>query len=578
MVLSVIAERVSVYEKPPPVSDWMESNIVFDDHDARPGPLTLDPWQREVVDAALSHRITTLMASSQVGKSMIELGLLAYCIVWNRKTMMAWPTAALRDGFMTEKFLPLLDHCASLKEVVELTREGKVHKDAIRLSNGGIVRTPSGGQKGGAEQLSASVCLLDETDKFEAKVYQSDVVSNFYQRGEAGYRNPALILAGTPQLAGSSLLEMYYDSSDKRRLLVPCVLCSEYTSLEWNQDEPMLLCCQACNGVLLDEYKDTMLAGAKWEKQQPWIENRAGFHINQFCSPVRRWSETLARYNAAMPRDFMTQVLGLPFPTVATTPLTEEELAELYNVPRFDEPEFAQIMVCDVQRRSGGELVYGLFGIHGSIYTPKVDFKWQRSIFKYSEETWADTFQRLKKEHRDCKPDLLLIDAGDGAGVQVKPQVDAVFRSETRRGVVRSVKGYSSSGYGDWGNDLPVKNGVKFRDGSDNLALLMVSSGAMKATAYDMLAAQDVRLSGNTGDYHGDVLRQLSSEELRSIPGPSGREKLQWKVRSGYRNEALDLLVYALDGAYYLGPQYSGRRPAKFTTGDVQRARGRNGN
>lgn len=569
MVLAELVERKADLAPLPSLSEWMERNIIFGKDDARPGPLALDPWQREVADATMTHRQTTLMAASQCGKSMLELGVLAYSIASGRKSMMSWPTKRLRDAFMIDKFMPLLSQCQAVRQEVLLSDSGKIHQEGIHLRSGGIVQTPSGSARGGAEQLSAAVVVLDETDKFRVREYQSDIVASYYQRSEGGYENPNLILAGTPEIAGQSTLAAHYEASDKRILLFLCALCDEWTPLEWDSSAPDGLYCQSCCRELTDEHKPAMLSSCRWEKQRPWVSDRAGFQVSQFASPVKSWAYTLSRYDAARPRDFQTQILGLPYSLTIASPLTEEELEGLFRLPPFAGRHFATVMVCDVQRRDGGELVYGQFDLYGNPYQPDVDFRWQRSIFKGNTREWADVFRQLRKEFRKERPDVLFVDAGDAAGVQVQPVVQDVFRSECGRGVVRSIKGYSSSQFEQWANDLPVKDGVTLRDGTDPRKQLLVCSGATKTQVYDLMGRGQVRLSGAAEDYHADVLKQLSSEELRSISTAGGQEKRQWKRKPGYRNEALDLLVYCIDAAAYLGPNYRRGRIAVGPDGQL---------
>ena len=543
------------------VADWMEANVIFKANRPRPGPLKLDLWQRPIVESMQRARETDTMVWSQAGKSTMILGLIGWCIETQKATMMGFPTDLIRDRFVEHKFAPMLDNCPRLQELVSFTTYGNMKADAIPLKYGEEIPMAVSGSPGALQQMDAEYVLVDEADKFRIMAESNDPMEILKGRGRAFGERAHMVVFSTPTTTDASMIAARYDQSCRFRSFYECPLCADLTRLLFAAEEPDRIRCQVCKEMLpFDAQTETLLT-------QQWIADRPelvgewdGYHINQFGDLYTPWQRILRDYNPNKPRDFFVQQMAEPFSTIAEQPPTDEELEALLR-PIPDEPEWAQvgkIITVDMQRRRGGEAVVSLWSIHNTMRTPRLACRWQHVISRGDRE-WVAVFRELRQLYRRDRPDLMFVDAGDPHGADVNELLRAVFKAELRAGRVRAIKGWSGTDSKRWGEIGPMYHGDTLKTRAKRLGqVLTVNSAGTKSAFLMMLRQGNVCLPGVVGtDYPADILRQLSSEQLRSYVTVGGHEKLKWVKLPGRDNETLDLGTYTLAGCAYLGPQYA---------------------
>ena len=116
------AQRVSL-------ADWMEDNVVVPTEYKRPGPLQLEDWQREPVDAMLDPdvRILILMWYSQSLKTTSVNCRLAYSILdTQERSLLLAPTKLVLKRFVSGKFDPFLAFLPRLAARIKKNRVRRI--------------------------------------------------------------------------------------------------------------------------------------------------------------------------------------------------------------------------------------------------------------------------------------------------------------------------------------------------------------------------------------------------------------------------------------------------------------------
>ena len=543
------------------VADWMEQNIYFGSDRPRPGRLTLDEWQRPILESMQHSRETVLMLFSQAGKSLLYNGLLGWLCETGKSGMLAFPTEPLRDRFIEDKFEPLLEDCARFDSLIERTAKGEIGKDFLHRKNGTAIPWATSGGQGQLQQWTAEFTLADEVDKFQRLAESNDPLAILRGRGRAFRDRARLIVTSTPTTEDTSLIDAHYRASCGYRRYGICPLCTELTLLVFDPQKPDRLTCQCCEKMLPFDAQPEILASGRWIADRPSLIGRIdGYHLNQFWDALTPWQDVLFDYDPERPRDFYVQQLAIPASNLAEEPLTEEELMSIFQPTPADWPQIAKVMMVDVQRRRSGELVYALWTIHNSMRAPNLVCRWQRTITRGTRE-WDAAFRELRQEYRTHKPSVMFVDAGDAHGCDVQELIRQVFPSELRSGRVRPVRGWAHIDSRLWGGQPFIKSEETLRTKEKNLKRpLEINSPSCKSRFLELIRQGRVVLPGELGvDYPAEIANQFGAEQLRSYVSTAGIEKMKWQKLPGRENEALDLGTYALASTAYLGAHYGER-------------------
>ncbi|MDH5528308.1 MAG: phage terminase large subunit family protein, partial [Nitrospirota bacterium] len=397
----------------------------------------------------------------------------------------------------------------------------------------------------------------------------------------------------TPKLKYASRIDDDFESSDRAYFYVPCPRCGTFqrllhTNLVYDEEAPhgAVYACGACAELLREGNKTRMLAQGRWFRRvddwpdglkvldhgdgrwapRPPDPNKpAGFHIDALYSPVGwfSWGD-VATEKEASKRDearaisFQNTILGLPYEEQSDAPdwkrLHEARLT--YRMGLVPASAAVVTAMCDVQR---DRLEVGYYawgpGFEGWLLDHTViegDTASDRVWAELTEAAYR-RFPTATGGEMDCS--MFLIDMGFETEA-VKNWVTRM--AEPRR--VRAVRGEDSFGVtaiiGRSTSDLTVAGKRKRR----GFAFWRIAVSSLKLETYRRLRRK--RPDGDAvPPWDGPWLhypqigeewfRQLTAERLVREADRHGKKKLAWKVTRP-RNEALDLTVGALAGAYML--------------------------
>lgn len=190
-------------------SEWVEKNFVLGKGHARPGPVTLDPWQIEPVNSIADHQVTILCGCVQRGKSFMGECHLAWII--DNMPMNAMVCFAKREtvkDVFDERLRPMITDVPALAKYWNKDPEQLTLKK-ITLSHM-IIRIASAEVKSDIATFSAGYIQGDEISKYPDKDF--DQIRALFGRQEA-YRRRGTVRAtmlSSPDSEGDPLHRLMF--------------------------------------------------------------------------------------------------------------------------------------------------------------------------------------------------------------------------------------------------------------------------------------------------------------------------------------------------------------------------------
>ena len=558
-------KQLQLLQERPSLTDWAEANLVIPAGEGKPGPLRLEPWQRTIFDLFLQPGVTdiTIMAGSQIGKSLTITAMVFYAAVYEISCMMAVPTGPLRTRWVRQKLNRLSRSCPAFRDQVDWTPSGSIHEDGIHLHNGSMIPLAVGGGEGQMQQFTAEVVLVDEYDKFEV-----DPDGALQARGNT-LEQYQIIRNGTPVAEQDSMLGWhYYENSNRCQPFVTCCLCGQETPLNYNEKHPDRVWCESCGAAWEWEHQYQM--PAYWKPENPEVTDHWGFQASTLISQMVPWARTLARRHKVKIYEFVTQFLAEPFAQEIEKPPEASEAESMFGEHDWSGAP-ARMLVADVQRRDGGTLSVARIDVYGTEAEPALDIKGQTEYYKL-RASWAELWTKFRREVYEVeRPDLLVVDVGDHAGSPTEALLEQIFPYGLSSGRVIRVKGDGNRHSRFWPGDPDIKGGWTRDDVTHRGELLVLNVNTIKSRLMYMMHDSRIMLTGDRRAYPDDILEQLTSEKLVYQRNRTGDTQLRWtKVKSGIHNELWDQGVYAVAGLSYLGPTWISMAGAKVNMERVQ--------
>ena len=430
-----IRKQMQLLRPRPGAAEWGEQNIVLPRGEGKPGPWRPEAWQRFICDLILVAGVTdiTIMAGSQIGKSLLITLFLFYAAVFEVPCMLVVPTGPLRTRWVRQKLNQLARSCPAFRDVVNWTPSGGIHEEGIFLLNGSMIPVAVGGGAGQLQQFTAELVLIDENDKFE-----EDPDGALRARGNT-LPNFQMVRNGTPASADESLIGWhYYENSNRCKPWVTCCLCHKETPLAFNEQHPDAVWCQSCGAAWDWEHQYEM--PPYWVPERPEITDHWGFQASTLISAMVPWARTLGNRNKMKIYDFVTQFLAEPFTQDVELPPEIGQAEQMFGQHEW-EGSPARMLVVDVQRRNGGTLSVAGIDVYGTEAEPALDYRWQREYYKLGTD-WSELWMRFRREVYEVeRPDLLVVDVGDHAGSPTEAILEQLFAYGLSSGQVGAGEG-----------------------------------------------------------------------------------------------------------------------------------------
>lgn len=318
--------RALVNYKPPEdltVSQWAAKYRVL----SRESSAEAGPWRNErtpylvepmdaVTDPAVRH--ITVVASSQVGKSEVELNTIGYIIDQDPGSMLyIQPNLDDAKKFSRLRIAPMIRDSVRLKSKVSEVKSRDSGNTVLQKTFPGGMLTIVGSQSPSAlASTPARYILGDERDRWALSAGTEGDPWALAEARTTTYYNAKLIDVSTPTIKGFSPIEKSFNDGTRERWCSQCPHCGEWSNIVFDDIKfdfdtvtvgrqkdyvvkSVEWACPAC-GCMSDE-QTMRRQPTKWIAENPSALRRGhrSFWINAFASPWKSWASIVYAFLAA---------------------------------------------------------------------------------------------------------------------------------------------------------------------------------------------------------------------------------------------------------------------------------------
>lgn len=566
------------------IDEWADQymRIPADTGAAEPGPYRTErtPYAREPMrclsPAHPAKRVVTKVAS-QMMKTQIALNWIGGCIHMAPANILTLlPSLGLAKRVSgridkTVKATPVLrERMAEAR-----SRDSRNTLDTKEFEGGTLYATTAGSAANLAE-LSARYVYGDEVDRWDVNVdNEGDPIELAETRGTTFGRNAKFYFSSSPTIKGVSRIDDLFMQGDQRHYYVPCPYCGEHQVLEWQNlkysADYSWAGYQCCNpecsgdGALIEEYhKEQLLAGGEWRAHAEGDGETVSFTLSALYMPPGwlGWTDLAKQYDKAAEamakgdlepmQVFYNTRLALVWDSAQEMTKAEElkKRAEDYRLGTVPASALILTGAVDVQ---GDRLELLVLGWGEGLERWVVDHQ----IIQGSpsdDRTWQALDEQLKRRYLHASGIELSIRAvAIDSGGHHTHEVYQFCRLRRWRNVF-AVKGASKPGRPVIAQ-RPSKVDVTWKGTTekDGAELWLIGTDTAKDWIYNRYGLQQgpgaLHFSSDLPD---DFYDQCVAER-KITRYVKGYKRQEWVKAKADRNEALDLLVYNLAMAQYLG-------------------------
>lgn len=572
--------------EPLTVSEWADANRILSAvSSAKHGPWSTakTPYLEEVMDSLSvdSHlEEVVLMKGSQLGGTEAGLNWIGYIIDHcPAPVMMVQPTTDTGKKYSKQRLAPMIAETPCLRRRVRDARSRDSGNTLlVKEFTGGLLVIAGANSAASLRSMPARYLFLDEVDAYPQDVDSEGDPIALAERRTTNFPRHKTFKVSTPATKGISKIEPAFERSDKRRYHLPCPECGgfqwlKWASLKWEIDESgaamdIRYTCEHCGAGIREHQKTEMLECGRWIAEAPGARGArvAGFHLSALYSPLGwfSWKEAIEQFLEAKRKAdagdlselkvFVNTVLAETFEEHGQA-LAEHELrkrVEAYPLRIVPKGGLLLVAAVDVQ---GNRIEVLVVAIGRGEETWRIDHQVlhanPRDLLLGQDKRLDEALER-EYAHTGGKTMKIAAMAVDSGG-HFTHEVYLFCRARRRRHVF-AVKGAAQPGKPILGKPSDVEinhKGAKIKFGAQ---LWLIGTD----TAKSLLAGRMRVESPGPGYLHfseeldDEYFEQLTAERLVT-KYVKGRPKLEWQKTAGKRNEALDLEVYCLAAAQYLG-------------------------
>lgn len=570
--------------KPDPelwVDEWADEfqRIPRDTGAAEPGKYHTDrtPYAREPMRClSPTHpamRVVTMVAS-QLMKTQIGLNWIGGCIHMAPANILALlPTLGLAKR-VSGRISKNIEAVPELKARVAKprSRDARNTMDTKEFEGGTLYCTTAGAAANLAE-LSARYIYGDEVDRWEINLNdEGDPIELAEARGSTFGRRAKFYYSSSPTLKGVSKIADLFEQGDQRHYYVPCPHCGEMQVLEWENlkytpdySRVEYLCSNADCGCLIEEHhKADMLARGEWRAHAEGDGETVSFHLNALYSPLGwlSWTSLAKQYDKAKEKQdrgdlepmqtFYNTRLARVWDSAQEMTKASELKQRAEDFPLGFAPRGVLLLTAAVDTQ-GDRLELLVLGWGEGLERWTVDH--QVIVGNPSDaRTWALLDEKLKRRYRHASGvELAILATAVDSGGHHTDEVYQFARLRRWRNVF-AVKGHSKPGRPVIAQ-RPSKVDVTWQGKTEKggVELWMVGTDTAKDWIYHRYP-----LTEGPGALHfskdlpDDFYDQITAER-RVTRYVKGHKRSEYVKAKSDRNEGLDLLVYNLTMAHYLG-------------------------
>lgn len=561
------------------VDEWSDAHMVIPKKSgaAEAGPYRTDrtPYAREVM-RCLSPlhpcRRVVVMGASQLLKTQVGLNWIGASMHQAPANILALlPTLSISKR-VSARIAETIKAVPELRERVAepRSRDSKNTVDTKEFDGGTLYITTAGSASNLAE-IPARYVYGDEIDRWDLNVDgEGDPVELAEARTSTFEFNAKVYFSSSPTIEGISRIAMLYLEGDQRRYHVACPECGhrhvlEWERVRWNADlTEAWFVCPDCGGEIHESHKTAMLAGGEWIASAPGDGRTVSFQISALYAPAG-WVSLLSlvkqyvKAKAALDRGdqepmqvfYNTRLARCWNPAEENAKADQlKARAEDYRLRTIPAGVLTLTAAVDVQ---DSRLEVQIIGWGEGLERWVIDYQvlWGSPA---EDAVWRDLDAILMTAIPNAAgiPLPILATLIDSGGHNTQDVYNYCRLRRNRK--VLAIKGASRPGRPIIANK-PAKMDVNFRGRTEKHGVELWFVGT--DTAKDWLANRWLLPAGPgavhfSKDLPDEYYSQLTAER-RLTRYRKGHKISEWIKDKAARNEALDLSVYTLAGAYFCG-------------------------
>ena len=565
------------------VDQWADEymRIPRDTGAAEPGKYRTSrtPYAREPMrclsPAHPCKRVVTMVAS-QLMKTQIALnwiGGLIHMVPSNILTLLPSLSLAKRVSSRISKTIkatPVL----SERVAANRSRDSRNTMDTKEFEGGSLYVTTAGSAANLAE-LSARYIYGDEIDRWDVDVgEEGDPIELAETRGSTFGRNAKFYFSSSPTIKGASRIADLFETSDQRYYYVPCPHCGHMQILEWENlhySADFNVVHYQCAGpecdVLIEEHhKGLMLARGEWRSHAPGDGETIGFHLNALYAPLgwTDWRSLAKQFEKAKKAQNrgdlepmqvfyntrLAKVWDSAQEQTKAEVLKERARRETYGLGSMAYRALMLTASVDVQANRLELMVMG-WGVGMERWVIDFQIIWGDPA---DDRTWAVLDDKLKVRYpHPCGVGLGILATAVDSGGHHTDEVYQFCRVRRWRNIF-AIKGASKPGKPVIAQrpsmvDVTWK-GQTERNGAE---LWFVGTDTAKDWIYNRYPFEDGPGALHFANDLPDEFFDQCVAERKVARYVRGHKRIEWVKGKAERNEALDLMVYNLAMAHYLG-------------------------
>lgn len=581
--------------KPPEeltVAEWADRHRrLSPENSAEAGPwrTSRTPYLREPMEAFTDPKVRkiVMVAASQVGKSELELNIIAYLIDQDPCSILfVQPTLDDARKFSRLRIAPMIRDSKRLKAKVSDIKAKDSGNTILQKSFPGGMLTITGSNSASAlASTPARVIIGDERDRWATSAGTEGDPWALAEARQATFYNSKAVEVSTPTIKGASNIENSFYQGTQERWCHQCPDCGEYGEIIFDRihfdhsvikvrgkknykiNGPITWACPNC-GCLQPE--DIMRhQPAKWIAENPaaYGEGVRSFWLNAFSSPWTPWEKIVLKFLQAKDdperlKVVFNTLLGELWEDRGDLADEDTMLArrEDYGVNAdgspVELPEGVLVLTCGVDTQDN-RLEYEVVG-HGH-YGETWGIKKGYIMGKPdSPEVWQklddviDHVYHFKDSERGLRISITCVDSG---GHYTQEVYTACRARKNKR--VFAIKGKGGDGipFVTPPSKVAIKDNKKITCWLYNLGV-----DAGKASIMSALKVQEAGPKychfprGESYGYDAYYFNGLLSEKLELTQTKRGNTWAWVKIPGHNRNEALDCRNYALAGFKIIDP------------------------
>ena len=299
------------------VSEWAEKyRVLSRENSAEAGPWrnARTPYLVEVMDAFTDPRVRkiSLVASSQVGKSELELNIIGYIISQDPGSILyIQPTLDDAKKFSRLRIAPMIrDSDALRRKVADIKSRDSGNTMLQKSFPGGMLTIVGSNSASGLASTPAKYVLGDERDRWALSAGTEGDPWALAEARTTTFYNAKMIDVSTPTDKGTSPIEKSFLEGTRERWCHQCPNCGEYVNIVFDnitfefdtigkgrkKDYKITHIGWRCPHCGLEFSEGEMRKQpAKWIAENPAALERGhrSFWLNAFSSPWQPWEKVV---------------------------------------------------------------------------------------------------------------------------------------------------------------------------------------------------------------------------------------------------------------------------------------------